>query len=271
MLVAIGCGSDGTKSRRAAVNRYLDGVQHAQIELVGKQGQIDSTLQAFSLTHPKANELPALRFARTTIGVALRRVRALDPPPDAQRVSDLLVRRLALQHALVDELIQTLHDEKRLAAAGPPVAAAAARLRTDLAAIAAAPRVPRSSSAGALSRYGEAFGRYGDTLKPIAPTLAPAHAQSLLRPTLEAEQQALTRSVALTAEIRGTLAPKRPNIPKANAAIHSLLTLAASLNGAETRKREAAAARAYDARIAKLNTLANAIGVERDRLVRTIG
>jgi hypothetical protein len=39
----------------------------------------------------------------------------------------------------------------------------------------------------------------------------------------------------------------------------------------ETRKRQAAAAAAYDAKIAQLNVLANAIGRERDRLVREIG
>jgi hypothetical protein len=38
-----------------------------------------------------------------------------------------------------------------------------------------------------------------------------------------------------------------------------------------TRNREAAAARVYDARIRKLDALAQAIGAERDRLVRAIG
>jgi len=275
-LVAVGCGSgDGTKSRRAAVNHYLDGVQHAQIELVGRQGQIDGTLQSFSLTNAKPGELRDLRLARTTIATALHRVRALDAPPDAKQLEALLARRLALQQALVDELIQTLHDEQRLAAASPSLAAAAARLRTDLAAVATTPRlastVPRSRSKGVLDRYGQAFGRYGDALRPIVPALAPAHNGSLLRPTLEAEQKALGASVALCGAIRRYLAPVRPDIPKANAAIHSLLTLAASLNGAQVRKDEAAAARAYDGRIAKLNTLAQAIGAERNRLVRTLG
>jgi hypothetical protein len=276
VLVAVGCGSgDGTKARRDAVNRYLTDVQGAQIDLVGRQGEIDSTLQSFSLTRPSARDVRNLRSARTTIAATLRRVRALDTPPDARRLGKLLVRRLALQQALVDELIQTSRDVVRLAAAGPLLTAAAAQLRSDLAAIAAAPRptttVPPAGSRSVLQRYGEAFGGYGDTLRPIAPRLAPSHAASLLRPTLAAQQTALTRSVALCREIRGALALARPDIPKANASIHSLLTLAVSLNGAQTRKREAAAAGAYDARIAKLNTLASAIVAERERLVRRIG
>ena len=275
VLVAAGCGSGGgTKSRRDAVNRYLTSVEHAQVLLVGRQGQIDSTLQSFSLTQPRAKDVRALRFARTTIATTLRNVQALKAPPDARRLSQLLVRRLALQQDLVDELIQTSHDVGRLAAAAPLLSAAAAQLRTDLAAISATPRpakVPRGGSKNVLQQYGDAFGRYGDALRPIVPGLAPSPAPSLLRPTLEAQRAALTRSVALCDEIRRTLVLAKPDIPRANAAIHSLLTLAASLNGLETRKRQAAAAATYDAEIAKLNTLANAIGTERERLVRLIG
>jgi hypothetical protein len=276
VLVAAGCGSgDGTKARRDAVNRYLTAVQRAQIDLVGRQGQINSTLQSFSLTHASARDLRNLRSARTTIAATLNRVRALDTPPDARRLGGLLVRRLALQQALVEELIQTSHDVGRLAAAQPLLTAAAAQLRTDLAAIAAAPRpaatVPATGSRDVLQRYGEAFGRYGDSLRPIAPRLAPSHVASLLRPTLEAQQKALRRSVALSGEIHRALALARPDIPEANAAIHSLLTLATSINGPQTRKREAAAAGAYDARIAKLNALASATAAERERLVRRIG
>jgi hypothetical protein len=273
VLVAAGCGSSGgTKARRDAVNSYLTSVQKAQTDLLGKQGQIDSTLQSFSLTRPSPQELRALGLARATVSVTLRRVRALDAPPDARRLSQLLVRRLAVQQGLLDELIQTSHDLARLAAAGPSLTAAAAQLRSDLAAISAAPRrptVPPAGSQDLLKRYGEAFGRYGDTLRPVAPRLAPAPAVSLLRPTLEVQQAALQRSVTLCDEIRRALA--RPDIPRANTAIHSLLTLAATLNGVETRTREAAAARVYDARIGKLNALAKAIGAERDRLVRAIG
>jgi hypothetical protein len=272
VLVASGCGSNGTKARRDAVNSYLTRVEHAQINLLGKQGQFDSTLQSFSLTRPSPQELRALGLARETVAIALRRVRALKPPPDARRLSQLLVQRLVVQQGLLDELIQTSHDLARLAATGPRLTAAAAQLRADLAAVSAAPRrptVPRAGSNDLLKRYGEAFGRYGDTLRPIAPRLAPSTAESLLRPTLEAQRAALTRSVSLCDEIRRALA--RPDIPRANTAIHSLLTLAATLNGEQTRRREAAAARVYDARIGKLNVLAQAIAAERNRLVRAIG
>lgn len=274
MLVAAGCGSGGTRARRDAVNRYLTSVQHAQLELVGKQGQIDSTLQSFSLTRPTTKDVRALQFARTTIAGALRNVQAVSAPPDARKLAELLVRRLTLQQALVDELIQTSRDVGRLAAAGPPLSAAAGQLRVDLAAISATPRptkVPPGGSKNVLRRYGEAFGRYGDALRPIEPRLVPSLAPSLLRPTLDAQRSALIRSVALCGEIRRALVLGKPDVTRANTAIHSLLTLATTLNGQETRRRQAAAAAAYDAKIAQLNSLANAIGAERERLVRAIG
>ena len=264
LLAACGSG-DSTKARRDAVNRYLTGVQNAQVEFMGRQGQIDSALQAFSLSQPSAREVRSLRLAHTTIVTTLRRVRALDAPPDARRLDRLLVRRLVVQQQLVDELIQTSADVSRLTAAAPRLSAAAARLRADLAARA----VPAGGSAATLARYGAAFGRYGDALRPLSPRLAPVQARSLLGPTLEAQSDALRRSVALCDTIRRDLA--KPDVPAANRAIHDLLTIAASLGGEALSKREAAVAATYDAKVADVNRLAIAIGKERERLVRVIG
>jgi hypothetical protein len=273
VAVLAACGSgDATKSRREAVNRYLTGVQNAQVTFMGRQGQIDAALQSFSLAKPTATERRSLRLAHTTIAGTLRKVRALEVPPDARRLHRLVVRRLVVQQQLVDELVLTSQDVTRLTAAAPPLAAAAARLRGDLAAIASTPapaKVPKGGSAQTLARYGAAFGRYGDALRPLAARVAPAQAPSLLGPTLEAQHAALVRSVALCDTIRRALA--KPDVVLANKSIHDLLTIAASLGGTELSKREAAAASVYDAKVAQVNKLAGAIGKERERLVREIG
>jgi hypothetical protein len=267
------CGSnDPNKSRREAVNRYLTGVQNAQVTLTGRQGQIDTALQSFTLAKPSPKELRSLRLAHTTIAGALRNVRALEVPPDARRLQQLVVRRLVVQEQLVDELVQSSRDVTRVAAVAPPLSAAAGRLRTDLAAIASSPtraKVPKGGSSGMLARYGAAFGRYGDALRPLAPRVAPAEAPSLLRPTLEAQQSALQHSVILCDTIRRALA--KPDIPLANKSIHDLLTIAATLGGADLSRREAAVARVYNAKIAQVNKLARAVEKERGRLVREIG
>lgn len=267
-LVALaGCGSDGTKARRAAVDDYIDEVGKAQIDLVGQQGRIDAALAAFSLTKPTAQELAALRQGRATVDQAVARVQKVAAPKDAERLDRLILTRLRLQRSLLDELITTQVDAKRLVAVAPRLRAAAVQLRDDLAAIAAQPNVPTGGSADLLTRYGEAFGRYGDTLRPEASQLGPA--QSLIGPTVAEQRRAVTWSVELCDEIRTDL--KRRDIASANAAIHTLLTLSASLNGPTIRRAQQAVARSYNARIARLAKLEKQISAERGRLVRTIG
>jgi hypothetical protein len=274
VLVLAGCGSSSTKDRRDSVNAYFTAVQHAQSRLASRSSEIDTTLAGFTLTHPSAKELAGLRRGRATVETALARVRRLDVPADASKVQRLVEQRLLAQRALFDELIQTELDVNRLAAAGPKLHAAAVRLRADLAAAASAPAstasvVARGTALSARERYAQAFGRYGDSLRPVVPTLAPSATPSLLLPTLRDQRTALARSVTLSDAIRSDL--QQSDIPKANRDIHSLLVIAASLNGTATRRAEAQAARAYNAKIARINTLDRQLARERERLVQEIG
>jgi hypothetical protein len=274
LLVLAGCGSSGTKARRDAVNAYFADAAKAQIGLLSKEGQFDSTLQAFSLTSSTPAEVAKLRGVRQEIDLASRNVRALRPPQDARKLHGLLVRRLALQRSVVDELIATSLYIPRLAAAGPPLHAAIVDLRSNLAAIAATPSpskpvVASGGAAAVLDRYAAAFGGYGDELKPVSASLERLSAPPIMQPALSAQEQSLKRSIALSAAIRAAL--RRRDIPAANAAIHSLFTVSAALNGVQTRKRQADAARAYDARIRQIDALAKKADLERARLVRVIG
>jgi hypothetical protein len=81
----------------------------------------------------------------------------------------------------------------------------------------------------------------------VSTVLAGLTAPPILRPSLDAQRHEVARSSALCATIRSTLL--RRDIPAANAAIHSLFTVSATLNGAGTKNQQAAAARAYDARL----------------------
>jgi hypothetical protein len=120
-----------------------------------------------------------------------------------------------------------------------------------------------------LDQYAAAFAAYGDALQPVTSTLDKLTPPAVLRPAFDAERQALVRSSSFCATIRLTLLHR--DIPGANAAIRSLFTVSASLNGVETAKRQAAAARAYDARIRQIDALATKANLERARLVRVIG
>ena len=266
VLLAAGCGSGG-HARKDAVNAYLGQVQKAQAAVIGDQGQIDLTLKAFSLTRSPANELQKLRRHRRTVAAGLKRLQALEPPPDARHLHVLIVQRSKLQVALFDSLIETLRDLPRLEAVGPPLTAAAHRLSTDL--HAAGGKRVKGGSKAFLRRYADAFGRYGDTLRTIGTGLAPAQAGSLLRPTITAERSVIAKSTQLCDTIRATLG--RNDIPGANAAIHSLLTLTQTAGGASVRVAQVAAAKAYNAKVRRIDQLAVSIAEERARLVERIG
>jgi hypothetical protein len=273
LLVLAGCGSSETKARRDAVNAYFADVAKAQFGLLSKQRQFDSTLQRFSLTGSTPSELARLRGVRREIDLASRNMHALHPPADARKLHSLLLQRLALQRSVVDELIAASLYVPKLATAGPPLHAAVVALRRDLAAIATTstptPTVTPNGPTNALDRYATAFGAYGDALKPVSVRLGRLTAPPIMRPALSAEQTSLTRSIALCTAIRQALL--RRDIPAANTAIHSLFTVSSALNGEETRKRQADAARAYDARVRQIDVLARKADLERTRLVQAVG
>lgn len=271
LLVLAGCGSGGTKARRDAVNAYIGDVGTAQRSLLSAQGQIDTTLQRFSLTRATPSELASLRSARQEVDGALRRVRTLHPPTDARRLHTLIVQRLALERSVIDELVATAVYVPKIAAVAPPLQAALEALRSDLRTLATpdSSAVVSNGAAVPLDRYAAAFGGYGDALQPVGRRLDALVAPPILRPGLDAERAAVKRSVTLSNAIRDALA--RRDIPAANAAIHSLFSVSAGLNGTRTQKEQAAAARAYDARLRRVDALGTKIGAERSRLVKLIG
>jgi len=264
-----GCGSDGAKQRRQAVNQYIDDVTKAQVNLAGHQGQINAALAAFSLVKPTTKELAALRRGKLQVDATLARVRFVDVPPDAKKLNRLVLTRLQLQSSLLDELIRTSLDARRLRMLTPSLQAAAVKLRADIAAISTSSDVPQGGSADVLDRFAAAFGRYGDALRPTTVKLAPAGDASLLGPALAEQQRAIAWSVRLCDEIRADL--KRRDVTTANSAIHSLLTIAATLNGPAVRRSQVRVAKTYNAQVGRLSALAQQISAERGRLVRTVG
>jgi hypothetical protein len=129
--------------------------------------------------------------------------------------------------------------------------------------------VKATGGTATLDRYAAAFGGYGDALQPVSSVLNALRPPPILQATLVAERKAVARSITLCNTIRSTLHHRQ--IPAANKAIHSLFTVAAALNGAQTATQQAAAARAYNARLRRINAVATKVNLERDRLVRVIG
>ena len=92
-------------------------------------------------------------------------------------------------------------------------------------------------------------------------------APPVLAPTLRGERDALQRRVELSAAVEAAL--RKKDVKAANAAIRSLFAIGS--DAVRTRNAEIAAARAYNARIARISVLTAAVARERERLVKAIG
>jgi mono/diheme cytochrome c family protein len=137
-------------------------------------------------------------------------------------------------------------------AAGHPGAAAGA----GAAAAAAPPDV--------YAQYASAFAHYRLALGPILTALDRLAAPPELHPILAAERRALNQSVSLCTEIEADLG--KHDVTSANRAIQRLFVVASGVNSAQVAREQAAAARAYDARLTRIAALSAKLTRERQRL-----
>ena len=142
-----GCGSSGGNARREAVNTYFDRIDQAEAAVISSSGEIDQAFRSFRLTGNSAREVRELEFARDRLATALRRVRALAPPPDARRVHADVVVLLTLQHAAAAELLQVVHYQPAFTRALAPLPAAGKQLAGDIRAAARTKAPPRAAAA----------------------------------------------------------------------------------------------------------------------------
>jgi mono/diheme cytochrome c family protein len=132
VLALAGCGGSKGNPRRDAVNTYFDKVDNAEAGVISGSGEIDQALRNFRLSGNSPAEVHALTFARDRLATALRRVRALQPPPDARKVHADIVELLTLQHAAALEILQVVTYQPRFAQAIAPLAAAGTALSRDI-------------------------------------------------------------------------------------------------------------------------------------------
>jgi mono/diheme cytochrome c family protein len=131
-LAGCGGGSHHANQRRDAVNAYFDQADRAQSGLVASAGEIDRAFRNFKLIGNSASELQELTFARDRVGTALRRVRAIDSPPETRKLRTDLIRMLTLQRAVADELLRVAMYEPQLTRALAPLAPAGKTLANDI-------------------------------------------------------------------------------------------------------------------------------------------
>jgi len=132
VLALAACGGSKGNPRRDAVNTYFDKVDKAEAGVISSSGEIDQALRNFRLSGNSPAEIRELTFARGRLATALKRVRALQPPPDARRVHADLVELLTLQHAAAAELLHVVTYEPRFVQALAPLPAAGKALSRDI-------------------------------------------------------------------------------------------------------------------------------------------
>jgi mono/diheme cytochrome c family protein len=147
ILLLAGCGGSKDNPRRDAVNTYFDRVDRAEAGVISASGEIDQALRNFRLSGNSPAEVHALSFGRDRLATALRRVRALRPPPDARRVHADLVELLSLQHAAAAELLQAVVYQPRLQQTLAPLAAAGRSLSREIKQAAKTQPPPAASAA----------------------------------------------------------------------------------------------------------------------------
>ena len=252
-LVA-GCGGS---SRREDVASYVERVNSIQISLRQPLGELAQANREFSL------EIPALIRARPRLAkseAAVRkldgRLRELDPPPDARRLHELLLRLVASEVTLTHELWQTSIYLPELQVAIKPLSPAAKRLRNGLAG-----GKNGEVQAKALDAYGAAVGAVSTRIRSLEPP-------ALLAPVQQAQLQTLARVGNAAAALATALRRKDA------AAVQRLARRfqEASLSGDSISAQQAriAGIKGYNSRVKALRSLAASVQRERDRLQKTL-
>ena len=258
VLALAACGGSSTRAkRRAAVDAYFAQVDRAEKTLVAQTAAFDAALRSFSFKANPPAEVRALQRAQTELARVDERVKALQPPPDARPVHADIVRLLDVEKGLADDLVAAAHYVPRLQAALKPLTAAGVRLSRQL-------RTAKGWQADAA-----AFAEYRVALGAILAQLEGLTAPPELRPSLDRQRQALSRSASLCATIEAALSMH--DARRANAGIQALFHIASGPAAARARQAGAAATRAYDARVASISTLVVKIARERQALQRALG
>lgn len=253
--VVAGCG--GSHARRDAVNRYFDRVDAAQAQVRREAVPIEKAFAHFSSVRNTQSETHALVHAHAVLERALTNVQLVRPPADATPVYTDLVRLYGLQAGVAAELVAMTRFVPQYDAALVPLKPTHATLVSDL------------KAAKGWAKIGKAFERYRLALAGVVARLGRLSAPSTLRPAFEAERSTLARSVGLCTSIEAALA--QHDAKRTSTGIRALSGLGTEKAVVRARRDQIAAAKAYNARLTRIASLAAKIGRERDKLVLKLG
>jgi len=250
-LSAAGCGT----SSRDAVNAYLKKVAAVQRQLAPRIKAADRAYHRLGTAAKSAEERRALARAEKTARELRRRLAAVDPPEEAERIHRLMLLLAGREVALSGEVLALARYLLRFQGVVVDAGRAGRRLQ----------RVLRLKSA---AEAASAFGRYASTLEVDLRRLKGLAPPPVMAPSHRSEVSVLARTVDLSRRLGAAL--ERHD----NAAAARLAGRLGAVSSFSARRRaaaaEAAAVRAYNDRLVGLSRLAARIHREQTRLDRNL-
>jgi hypothetical protein len=251
-LLAAGCG--GHNSRAKAVSQYIDDVNAIQRNMQIPLADVAVRNRELQNGAKLETQRPKLEQSARTLRTLERRLDALEPPLEAERLDSLMRRAVHAEWELAHEL--TLVAVYAQASKAPLAHAAAAQTRVRAALTKA--RKP-AAQAVALDGFARALDGVAAQLRRLRPppTLAPQH-----RTSIRMYDQIAASARVLAAALRHGKDTARP--------LHELQVATASGSSIAAQKARIAAVVAYNRRGLRAKRLFAEAQNERTRLERTL-
>lgn len=283
VTVTLARGSSESPAHRR-VSAYIKQVDGVQQDLGFRLTRLLAAYRGFTNGNGGPRVRSQLAEAERTLRTLVRRVRALEPPPEAKQLHRLIVRLVVLDADVAHEVLQiaTFSPQFREAVAG--AVKASRRLSKELAAvkfptphkvhgtpakIAKARADYHARATAAAGAQADAVERYSAALSRVLLKLHALRPPLVLAPEFHAQERAFaaTRRAGLTLSA-GLRSSDLSHVPLLS---RRFSVAARSAGSVASQRAQIAAIKAYNARVRQVGALGGRIRTEVTRLQQAVG
>jgi hypothetical protein len=251
-VLAAGCGGDGGK-RGEAIASYFTEVNQVQAQMARPLLEVSKANRAFAQGKADPAKTRArLAHSEATFAKLRRKLSAIHPPPDGERMQKLLLELVDRQRELSGETLRMARFLPQFVTALQPVGPAGKDLRTALNGKGSA-----DVKAAALELYAQRLGSVLAKLRPLDPP-------SSSRPTWQVQVRTLASVRTSVLALARALREKRSQ--DVATLLHRFDVAAAGSRSLAAQRLQIAAIRAYNQRVRGLDRVSRQIALERVRL-----
>jgi hypothetical protein len=246
---------DAKAVRHAAVTQYIVEVNKTQQTLILELGQVSSVYRKLRIqAKPVPGQLDRLEASSGTLAKLRTKIERLPSPAEAAKLRAELLKLLALQVAIADEVTGLVRYIPLETTAQQQLAGATGRLRQEL------------GAAGTAAEQEAAFDSYRTAIAGIATRLSRADAPAVVEPSRVAEIARLRALIEITKEIGRALGERRV---KDVEALFGQFARTAAATGTTPAEREAIVA--FNRRLKSIVDQRQRLSAERVRLQNELG